>query len=60
MVVNLVVMGLNEGVGYYTYWYQHFSFNNKPIWAKDQHEFDKFVVGDFYFALNLGKMIKSK
>jgi hypothetical protein len=37
----------NLEVGYVTIWYQSFWFNTRPVWAKDQCEFGKFIIVEF-------------
>jgi hypothetical protein len=46
------------GNGYVTIWYQSFRFNIKPVWAKDQCEFGKFIVVEFSSMTDLEKFVE--
>ena len=58
--IDWVVMWLDMGYGYIASWYQSKASNIRQVWARDNSKFDKFIVASFYFAINLGKMVKSE
>jgi hypothetical protein len=43
--------------GYVINWYQRKGSNIKQVWDREQSNFDKFVVANFFSTINLGKTI---